>query len=259
MNKKRISSISYAQLDSVRLRETFFSPPQQPKNNQRKLPIFFIALFIFLFIISGLLLIKINYDLVLIDKKPLELRQTSQSLLYSETAAAVSFLGENQSLSKINKSSLQLLVSPGKKSGIKLTFDKPIDLDANSVTVFVYNLQVPIKLETVAKDTRYFSNSLFPVLAEISPASHFDTNSPAEEKVIKSGSNNGSSLLSKASINLKNLNLQNVNPYRVKQMTFYFSPLDESRSNWIIIKDIVLSKNNQNQLANNLAGEKSEK
>ncbi|MFA6281945.1 MAG: hypothetical protein WCY05_05560, partial [Candidatus Omnitrophota bacterium] len=111
------------------------------------------------------------------------------------------------------------LTIPKEKIALSLDLKKPIDLKSGSLLLYLKKSDTPLNIAVVARDTRFFSNSLSPLVIEVSEKS---------DSFIK------------VPIVFSNTDSQNTNLYQIKQITIYFYPQEKEKINWALIKDLVL-------------------
>jgi|GEM_PF-1683727 hypothetical protein len=227
MNEKNPFSY-YENLDSQRLEETFFTPIEktllkpEPKNIKPTCRtgkrIFFGAAFILP--ILTIFLILLRYEIILVPRVQLSAQKNTTSLIYDKNCRLALILEDGRS---IMPSAKQLLFSLPQKEKIALTinFQKQINLQNNSLLLYLKNPGISFKVSALARDANFFSNALNPLTKQI----------------------NGSGKYLTAALKFKDAVEPKVNLYRVKQITIYFHPQLQDKKNIIFIKDIVLVKN----------------
>ncbi|UCC95008.1 MAG: hypothetical protein JSW40_09425 [Candidatus Omnitrophota bacterium] len=228
MNKRQDLILPYAYLDSQRLKDTFFSLPKK-KNFFKKRNLLPLATIL----ITLLFFLLINYDLILIP--PLWQPQTDNtiSLFHNDVVSSLHFLGIDKRLIKMGNSSIFLSIPFHEKVGVRFDLKKPINLKTNNLFLCLKKTNLPLNMEIIVKDARFFSNSLKPFHVEINQE------------------NNSSDI--KIPLTFKNASLQNTNLAQINQIKLYFYfPEDEAVSSqliplaarrWVFIKDFVVRKN----------------
>lgn len=223
-NDSPLSSV-YLDLDSQRLKDTFFSTPG--KSSPKKSLFFWAITALTIVIFSvGVFTFVSKYEFLIAPRTDIEWEKNSTSLLRSQTPS-VSFLGKNKLLLKRKGSSVYLKIVSGKKIGIKIDFKDPINLNSHFLFLYLKMENHPLGIDVVTRDTRFFSNSLNPLTIEV-----------MSEK--KAG-------YTKIPITFANASPGNTNLSRINQIRLFFYPKDEERifnaKGWILIKDLVLVKN----------------
>lgn len=254
MNKKSEPLFACAYSDSQRLKEAFFSPKSKKKKlhpkNKKILLISIISLVLLVSISAAIILSK--YDLIIIPRQNIMLDKNSLSLLRTNSSSSVKILGHNKSILK-QGAPVYLTLIPKEKTGLKIDFTKPVNLEQGLLALYLNNANLSFKIAAVAKDNRFFSNSLKPLIIEVNPVnkSNPQTLNAEEDK----------SLYIKVPIEFKNNPYEKTNLSRVTQVKLYFyspqtsqpqnastpEPMkklsdENSNRNGIIIKDVVLVK-----------------
>jgi hypothetical protein len=213
---------SYAYLDSQRLKDTFFSPPKKKrkkKSYQNKKFILLPAVSVIIILIAMAFFFS-KYDLMVIaHQNPSEMETNGLSLLHSEILGQLNFVGKDQRLMRKANTFIYLTIPSKEKVALSFDLNKPVDLNSNSLWLYIKKSDTPIKIAVVIKDSRFFSNSLNPYIIEITQ-------------------NNNSFI--KVPIDFKKSNVQNTNLYQIKQVTVYFYPQDKEKINWVLLKDLVI-------------------
>jgi hypothetical protein len=227
VNERGSSNLSYPYIDSQRLKDTFFSPPEKkffPKRN------FFIFIIVFLILLS--LLFLSHYRFIFVPRTNYK-ENNAVSLLSGKIHSSLVFLGENSRLVKKRGDFIYLSVPPQEKVGLKFDFENPLNLNNNYLLMHLKKTPLPLKMEIVVRDALYFSNSLTPLVIDLK--------------------NEGSSSYREITINLKEAELQNTNLSNITQIKLYFYyPQEENaispenllskRERWILIKNLALVK-----------------
>lgn len=211
-------------IDEQRLKEVFFSAPKEPivitKTPPKKIPQLFTLL-----VFTGLLIITLltlNYELIFLPRQNITPKEKNISLIQNKAFAQIKHIGNNTN-AKIGNYALYLTSYPQKKSGIKINFNTPIDLTKKTVLLYLKNPQVSIKIAVIAKDNRYFSNALSPVVAVTDPSN--------KENILK------------VALNFEALTENKLSLAHVNQLTLYFYPQINEKQMGILIQDIVLADN----------------
>jgi hypothetical protein len=219
VDKRDNPFLSYAYLDSQRLRDTFFSAP---KKKRKKKPHHKRILFLPMIAVvaAGIILFFVKYDFMVVARQNIEPEKNSISLLHSEIFSAINVLGQDKRLVKMEKSFIYLTIPPQEKTTLLINLKKTIDLKSGSLYLYLKKSEAPLKIGITVRDSRFFSNSLNPLTIDVK-----------EEN----------SSYVKIPIDLKSINLQNTNLYQINQINLYFYPQDKEKEQWILIKDLVLS------------------
>ena len=223
-NDSPLSSV-YLDLDSQRLKDTFFSTPG--KSSPKKSLFFWAITALTIVIFSvGVFAFVSKYEFLITPRTDIEWEKNSTSLLHSQTPS-VSFLGKNKLLMKKKGSSVYLKIVSGKKIGVQIDLKNPINLTSHFLFLYLKMENHPLGIDAVAKDVRFFSNSLNPLTIEVVGGK-------------KAG-------YIKIPIVFKNTSLGNTNLSRINQIRLFFYPKDEktisNTKGWILIKDLALVKN----------------
>lgn len=218
MDKRDNPLFSYADLDSQRLKDTFFSPPKKKrkKKNTKKRLITLSAIALVILLTAMFFFAK--YDLMVVARQVSDLPDNTVSLLSMDMLESVQCTAEDKRLMKKENSFIYLTI-PKERVAISFTFKKPVDLYTGALFVYLKKSDAPLNMGVVVRDTRFFSNSLNPLAIEI---------------------NQVDSSFIKVPISFTDTKLQNTNLYQVKQIILYFYPQDKEKINWTLIKDLVI-------------------
>ena len=218
MDKRDNPLFSYAYLDSERLKDTFFSPPKKKRKKKIHKKKFILLPVIALLIIAGCAVFFARYEFMVIARQNTDLPENGTSLLSKNTLLQLSCIAKDERLMKKENSFIYLTI-PKEKIALSLDLKKPIDLKSGSLLLYLKKSDTPLNIAVVARDTRFFSNSLIPLVIEVSEKS---------ESFIK------------VPIIFNNADNQNTNLYQINQITIYFYPQEKEKINWALIKDLVL-------------------
>ncbi|MFA5271924.1 MAG: hypothetical protein WC412_06270 [Candidatus Omnitrophota bacterium] len=218
MDKRDNPLFSYAYLDSERLKDTFFSPPKKKRKKKTQKKRFIILSIVALLTITSFALFFARYEFMVIARQNTDLPENGISLLSKNTLEHLTCISKDERLMKKENSFIYLTI-PKEKIAISLDLKKPIDLKTGSLLLYLKKSDTPLNIAVVARDTRFFSNSLSPRVIEVSEKS---------DSFIK------------VPIVFNNSDSQNTNLYQIKQITIYFYPQEKEKINWALIKDLVL-------------------
>ena len=218
MDKRDNPFFSYAYLDSQRLKDTFFSPPKKKrkKKTHKKRLILLGASAVLIF--AAAIFFFMKYDFMVIARQIPDQYNSGISLLSKDMLESTICIAKDERLMKKENAFIYLTI-PKERVAISFNLKKPIDLRSNSLFLYLKKSDAPLNIAVVVKDTRFFSNSLNPVVLEVTQ--------------------NESSFI-KVPINFTGSNLQNTNLYQIKQVILYFYPQDKEKINWTLIKDLIL-------------------
>lgn len=219
MDKRDNPFFSYAYLDSQRLKDTFFSPPKKRRKKKPSKNNLIVLSVTTIVALSALSFFFANYDFMVIARQIPDASDKETSLLSTDILESIQCLGDDKRLMKKENSFIYLTV-PKKKIAISLTFKKPVDLHSGSLFLYLKKSDAPLNIGVVVKDTRFFSNSLSPLLIEVTESAN--------------------SSFIKIPINFTDAKLQNANLYRIKQIMLYFYPGNNEKINWTLIKDLIM-------------------
>ncbi|MDD4954955.1 MAG: hypothetical protein PHP17_02820 [Candidatus Omnitrophica bacterium] len=218
MDKRDNPFFSYAYLDSQRLKDTFFSPPKKKRKKKTHKKNIFIIAGCAVLIAGACLFFFAKYDLMVISRKLPGRIDNGVSLLSKDMLDSAICIAKDEGLMK-KENALIYLAVPKESAAISFNLKKPVDLRSNSLSLYIKKSDTPLNIAVVVKDTRFFSNSLKPLMIKVTQKD---------------------SSFIKVPISFSDLNLQNTNLYQVKQIILYFYPEDKERTNWTLIKDLVL-------------------
>ena len=218
MDKRDNPFFSYAYLDSQRLKDTFFSPPKKKrKKKTHKKKILIISASAAL-VLGAFLFFFTKYDFMVIARQIPDQINASTSLLSKDMLESTICIAKDEKLMKKENAFIYLTI-PKERVAISFNLKKPVDLRSNSLSLYLKKSDTPLDIEVVVKDTRFFSNSLNPLVIKVAQDGHSFIKVP---------------------ISFADSNLQNTNLYQIKQITLYFYPQDKEKINWTLIKDLVL-------------------
>lgn len=257
MNKKSEPLFACAYSDSQRLKDAFFSPkPKKKKLHPRSKKILIISSsgIAFLILITSVTFL-LKYELIVIPRGNIELEKNTLSLFGDNFHSSIKIFERNKLITK-KGSPIYLNLLSKEKTALRIDFAKPVNLENNSLTLYLNNKDTSFKINAVAKDNRFFSNSLKPLIIEVSPINNLQQEPPAF------GENNP--LYLKIPIEFKNNPYEKTNLSKITQVKLYFYPQDALQPknssspepvytetklseenlnrNGVIIKDIVLVK-----------------
>ena len=214
---------SYAYLDSKRLKDAFFSPPKK-KRKKRNTHKKFLLLPILITIVISIVLLTIfvaKYEFMVVARKNINLEKIGTSLLQPHNLSELNFLGKDKQLIRKTTSFVYLSIPTQEKIGIELNLKKPIDLTTQTLFLYLKPPELPLNIEVIVRDTKFFSNSLSPLMLEV-----YKEEGP----------------YLKVPIDFKNTNIQNTNLARITQIKLYFSHKGQESMNRALIKGIILAK-----------------
>ena len=230
MNKDA-SVLSYSHLDSQRLQQAFFSPPKKqvsPKKRSLFLPL--LAL-----LILTLVLFLFNYEFILIPRLYLAPSKNVASLLPKDNLSSVKFLGTNKELIQTKGSMTYLPIPNQEILGIKLDFEKPLNLKENQLFLSIKKSATPLIVKVIAKDNKFFSNIKTPVMISL------------DKRSISS--------FIEVPVYFQYKDSPNINFSKISQIKIYFQKAAEKNEpatmannisfrerNWVLIKDIAVVK-----------------
>jgi hypothetical protein len=201
-----VEKINYPGLsDLQKVKNTFFSTKKK-KNPFRK-----IFLFSLLFILIAFLFL-FKYEIVVLPKRNYPQRQ-GKSIFQPEILSSFNFLGK-----RLNRKKKPLWITffSQEKKEIIFNFKKPLDLNKNYLILYLREVNLPLKIEIIARDIHFFSNSLHPLVVKLDEVKNYIFIPLKWEGVC----------------------LQNTNLSKIKQIKMIFYPLKTSKKNWIIIDDL---------------------
>lgn len=214
MDKRDNPFFSYAYLDSQRLKDTFFSPPKKKTHKKR----FILLGASTILILAATIFFFMKYDFMVIARQIPDQSNGGISLLSKDILESTICLAKDERLMKKENAFIYLTI-PKERVAISFNLKKPIDLRSNSLFLYLKKSDAPLNIAVVVKDTRFFSNSLNPVVVEVTQS--------------------GSSFI-RVPISFTGSNLQNTNLYQIKQIILYFYPQDKEKINWTLVKDLIL-------------------
>lgn len=218
MDKRDNPFFSYAYLDSQRLKDTFFSPPKKKRKKKTHKKKFLIIAASAILVLAASLFFFTKYDFMVIARQIPDQLSAGISLLSKDMLESTVCIAKDERLMKKENAFIYLTI-PRERVAISFSLKKPVDLRSNSLSLYLKKSDAPLDIAVVVKDTRFFSNSLNPVVIKVAEG--------------------GSSFI-KVPITFAGANLQNTNLYQVKQIILYFYPQDKEKINWTLIKDLVL-------------------
>ncbi|MCP4652891.1 MAG: hypothetical protein GY858_05855 [Candidatus Omnitrophica bacterium] len=217
MKKRTSATVAYSYLDSQRIKKTFFTPPKEEKKHKK--PILLISAIILgtITLVVGIYFLHSKYELIVLNRKAPLTKLAKTSLLVNHALAKIEFIGNVEKKS----SAIYFAVTNNEKIGLKIRFKKPVNLKERSLFIRLKKGDFPFKIDVVAKDNRFFSNSKNPLQMTITKETRSFTKIPIE---------------------FKKVDLQNTNLHKVNQVTIYFYPENKTQ-NWVLMKDIFLEEN----------------
>jgi len=218
VDKRDNPFFSYDYLDSQRLKDTFFSPPKKKRKKKTHKKKFLIIGAAAILVLAGSLFFFTKYDFMVIARQIPDQLDAGTSLLSKDMLESTVCIAKDDRLMKKENAFIYLTI-PRERVAISFNLKKPVDLRSNSLSLYLKKSDTPLDIAVVVKDTRFFSNSLNPVVINVSE---------------------GGSAFIKVPINFAGANLQNTNLYQVKQIILYFYPQNKEKINWTLIKDLVL-------------------
>ncbi len=218
VDKRDNSLFSYAYLDSERLKDTFFSPPRKKRKKKTYKKRFIIIPLLALLLIAGVAIFFARYEFMVVARQNTDMPDNGISLFSKNTLERLSYITNDKRLMKKENSFIYLTI-PKEKIALSFNLKKPIDLKSGYLLLYLKKSDTPLNIAVVARDTRFFSNSLNPLVIEVTEKS---------DSFIK------------VPIVLSKTGVQNTNLYQIKQITIYFYPQEKEKINWALIKDLVL-------------------
>ena len=217
-------------MDTQRLKETFFSVPQEqtPAKKNFFLPLIYVIAALILS--AGAFVFFSNYDLIIIARDNIALEENSYSLLDDKVLSSLKFMGREKGVIKQKSSSIYLSLPLQRKTGLKINLAKPVDLNKNNFYIYLKKSDIPLELTVITKDNRFFSNALKPLVVPVNQT--------------------GKSSYLKIPVKFEDEVFQRINLAKIKQIKLFFTVPKEklsksdliAREDWILIKDIVLSQ-----------------
>lgn len=217
MNKRFDPFLTYAYLDSQRLKDTFFAPQKKKTPSKEIILITLIAT-----TILTIIFFILEYELIVIPRKNTTFKKNSISLLHSDTVASVTFLEKNNQPRKTRNMPIYITMPLRDETGIRINLAKPINLADHYLFLYLKRQDTPLSMKIVLRDTRFYSNSLQPVQID--------------------AANNHTQSYAEIPVRIKKGHLQNVNLSKINQIHLYFYPHDNRKMNWLFIKDIIIVK-----------------
>ena len=149
----------YARKDSQRLKDTFFSDSKEKTKKDNFVLFILIAITIFC-TITGIILAR--YDVFMVKRTQIDMPKNALLILKDKNTIL-----NITSLDLIQKkgSSFYAAIPPKTKAEMKLNFIKPLNLENKSI-IFYLKTDETINIETIIKDSRYFSNAIAPIKIE---------------------------------------------------------------------------------------------
>jgi len=218
VDKRDNPFFSYAYLDSQRLKDTFFSPPKKKRKKKTHKKKFLIIGVSAILVLAASLFFFTKYDFMVIARQIPDQLDAGISLLSKDMLDETVCIAKDERLMKKENAFIYLTI-PRERVAISFNLKKPVDLRSNSLSLYLKKSDMPLDIAVVVKDTRFFSNSLNPVVIKVAE---------------------GNSSFIKVPISFAGANLQNTNLYQVKQIILYFYPQNKEKINWTLIKDLVL-------------------
>lgn len=235
MDKQEGSTLTYSYVDSQRLQEAFFSNLEEKTPPKKKSTLLKISVVLISIFIISILLFILNYELIILPRSGPNYQKNISSLFNENILKSLKLLNADKRLMKKGKSSVYLSIPPGEKLTMKFDFKKPINLHTNILTFWIKKTNIPLNMDIIVKDTRFFSNA----------------QNPKTLKIKK----NDNSVYTKIPVYFENLASAKVNLANIKQMKIYLyhksynkkTPLTNNSisywgKNWLLMKDITLSK-----------------
>lgn len=235
MTKHTQPTTTYSTIDAQRLKEAFFSIPRKEKlyhhkkKTHKKRRFFIPALIItpiIILIAAAVFLSK--YDFVIINRQNTQLENNQLSLLSNTMQPTINFLGNEKFITRKNQG-LNFIIPDNKRIGVRLDFEKTLDLKNNYLLFYLKNIDTPVIINVIVKDKWFFSNSLKPA-------------------IIKLKADNGKNI--KIPLDFGSTAAQNTNLSQIKQLTIYVSTAKKytkntefsDNNNLLLIKNIVLAE-----------------
>jgi hypothetical protein len=219
-------SYSYSTyIDEQRLREAFFKKPlhqpdQQKIPSSKKQPNFSWKILIPLMFIIILFLAK--YEMILVPRNNFTPKPGQISLTKAKDFSWLTYAGKKEG-KLLSSPLIYISADPKADSGIKINFHSSIDLRQKSLLLSLKNPKVSIRITAVAKDSRYFSNALSPIIKS--------TDSEDKNSDIK------------VYLDFDSATMQKTNIADIRQIALYFYPQIKEDQMGLVIKDITLIDN----------------
>jgi len=201
----------YARKDSQRLKDTFFSDNKEKRSKDNILLFSLIGIVIFC-TIAGIILA--HYDVMMLKRTPIETPKGSLSLIIKNQSLQNTLSGPIEHKGPI----LYSAMAPNDRSIVKTDFTPSLNIRDKALTLYT-RCDAPVRVETVIKDSRFFSNSRNPIISDIS--------SSIDETYTQTV------------INLADYTDNKLNLGSVQQVTFSFYPKNEGTR--LFVKDIVVA------------------
>ena len=207
----------YARKDSQRLKDTFFSDSKEKTKKDNFVLFILIAITIFC-TITGIILAR--YDVFMVKRTQIDMPKNALLILKDKNTIL-----NITSLDLIQKkgSSFYAAIPPKTKAEMKLNFIKPLNLENKSI-IFYLKTDETINIETIIKDSRYFSNAIAPIKIEAQKTTNDN--------------------YTVASLDFSQYPNNRLNLSHIQQMSFYFYPKDEGAR--VFIKNIAVTEKSFN-------------
>lgn len=252
MEKKGDPIVTFDSLDTQRLKEAFFSPkspampapkptiplrqvkhqPKQQKNHKtqkyqkKSFPVKFVligaaGLAVIALVWTGIALFRSRYDVVLINRTKSSLDKNALSLLHNPEIARTTILDKNTAPVIVNASAKPLLLQSNNAWTAKIDFVKPFNAKTDSLLIYLRS-KSDLSLRVVAKDARFHSNALKPLIVAVQGTVNSD--------------------FAKIVLPFQQLKGGNVNLAQITQITIDIQPDNKTPvvSDAALLKDIVL-------------------
>lgn len=232
MGKRSDSLLTYTYTDSERLKEAFFSPPKKKKADFATIKKIVLS-FLVLILIAASSFLFLKYELIVVSKGPVNDNPPGMSLLNNASLSSFKLFKDSNLTPEETTLPLNIAFANQEKATMIIDLTTPLNLKEDNLFLYLKKDDIPLNMEIIARDRRFFSNSLKPLVIKV------DAKSPFIGTL-------------KIPINLEGKNMQNVNLSQINQLKLYFSIPKEEKINkesvvpqqteWIVIKDLVITK-----------------
>ena len=230
MGKRSDSLLTYTYTDSERLKEAFFSPPKKKKAGFAAIKKIIIASIAGI-LLAGSVFLFLQYDLIIISKEPVKENPPAISVLADTTLSSFKLFKGDIQITEESTLPVDIILADKEKATMVVDFVNPLDLKENEIFLYLKKADIPLNIGIIARDKKFFSNSLSPLVIKI------DSKSPFLGAL-------------KIPVDLKENSMQNVNLSQIERLKLYFwipegqeteyeSTLSQE-AEWVVIKDLVI-------------------
>ncbi|MCM8786496.1 MAG: hypothetical protein NC935_00355 [Candidatus Omnitrophica bacterium] len=230
MNKKAEPLIAY-NLDTQRIKETFFSLPKKRHIVKKKKGFSTKNKYFFIVVASAIFLsfffFLLNYDFLIIPKK--SIKQNGIPLLQKKFSN-IKIITKNTNIKAIKK--LPIYIDLLQNKELIIEFKKPTNLKENLLFLYIKKSPPPIEMTVTVRDEQFFSNSLNPYKLTITQTNNDYIKIP----------------LDFTTINFQNANLRNISQIKFSFLSTSFNLniekiiKNKNDKNWVILKNLFLIK-----------------